>query len=433
MAHVQKFTAGSVNGLSIHFDRKTVNHSNKDIDIERSHLNYDLRNNGDGLDTRSRMEERLKEVYCMKRADVKPMAVWVLTLPEELKEKNAEEQKAFFKAGYDFMKERYGGEKNVLSANVHNDETTPHMHFAFMPVVWDKKNQREKVSAKQVLTRVDLKSFHQDLDKHLKETIPEIYQGGVLNEMTYPVKDVAELKRHSKDFEREIERQKEEMIADLKVFKEPKKVLEKIEISAKKAMFGDKVSLPSDEYDKLKNLAISSVKTKYQLDKVKDLSDAKIEDLETRVQLADQRADNANQRADNAVMQFGLLEQEVNQLREHQKNVIIYQSMLQDTNRDLEISDTEREGRWILFKLEKGHEPRNQEEGEHWLSILEKNKRDKTIPESRLEGFIGFLKGILDKMLGKEKKFSQEGLKSLSEQSKQERHPKTQKKKSRGR
>ncbi|PFE91683.1 hypothetical protein CN325_24545 [Bacillus thuringiensis] len=411
MAHVQKFTAGSVNGLSIHFDRKTVNHSNKDIDIERSHLNYDLRNNSDGLDTRSRMEERLKEVYCMKRADVKPMAVWVLTLPEELKDKNAEEQKAFFKAGYDFMKERYGGEKNVLSANVHNDETTPHMHFAFMPVVWDKKNQREKVSAKQVLTRVDLKSFHQDLDKHLKETIPEIYQGGVLNEMTYPVKDVAELKRHSKDFEQEIKRQKEEMIADLKVFKEPKKVLEKIETSAKKAMFGDKVSLPSDEYDKLKNLAISSVKTKYQLDKVKDLSDATIQDLETRVQLADQRADNA-------VMQFGLLEKEVDKLREQQKNAIIYQSMLQDTNRDLEISDTEREGRWILFKLEKGHEPRNLEEGEHWLSVLEKNKRDKTIPEKRLEGFIGFLKGILDKLLGKDKKFSQEGLKSLSEQSK---------------
>jgi len=411
MAHVQKFTAGSVNGLSIHFDRKTVNHSNKDIDIERSHLNYDLRNNGDGLDTRSRMEERLKEVYCMKRADVKPMAVWVLTLPEELKDKNAEEQKAFFKAGYDFMKERYGGEKNVLSANVHNDETTPHMHFAFMPVVWDKKNQREKVSAKQVLTRVDLKSFHQDLDKHLKETIPEIYQGGVLNEMTYPVKDVAELKRHSKDFEQEIKRQKEEMIADLKVFKEPKKVLEKIETSAKKAMFGDKVSLPSDEYDKLKNLAISSVKTKYQLDKVKDLSDATIQDLETRVQLADQRADNA-------VMQFGLLEKEVDKLREQQKNAIIYQSMLQDMNRDLEIGETEREGRWILFKLEKGHEPRNREEGEHWLSILEKNKRDKTIPEKRLEGFIGFLKGILDKLLGKEKKFSQEGLKGLSEQSK---------------
>ncbi|MEW5208117.1 hypothetical protein AB0854_28500, partial [Bacillus cereus] len=103
-----------------------------------------------------------------------------------------------------------------------------------------------------------------------------------------------------------------EMTAEVKVYKEPKKVLENIEASAKKAMFGDKVSLPTNEYDKLKNLAISSVKTKYQLDKVKDLSDAKIEDLENRVQLADQRADNA-------VMQFGLLEKEVDKLREQQR------------------------------------------------------------------------------------------------------------------
>ena len=220
MAHVQKYPAGAVNGLSIHFDRKTSNHSNKDIDTERSYLNYDLRNDGDGLDTRFRMKKRLSEVYCMKRADVKPMAVWIITLPEELKEKSNEEQKAFFKAGYDFMKNRYGGEKNVLSANVHNDETTPHMHFAFMPVVWDEKKQREKVSAKQVLTRKDLKSFHQDLDKFLKETIPGIYHGGVLNDKTYPVNDVADLKRFSKDFAQKIEKQKNEMNAEYKGYEQ---------------------------------------------------------------------------------------------------------------------------------------------------------------------------------------------------------------------
>ncbi|WP_233120563.1 plasmid recombination protein [Vagococcus martis] len=28
MAHVEKFTQGSVNGLSIHIERKTTNHSN---------------------------------------------------------------------------------------------------------------------------------------------------------------------------------------------------------------------------------------------------------------------------------------------------------------------------------------------------------------------------------------------------------------------
>ncbi|HDR7738400.1 TPA: plasmid recombination protein [Bacillus thuringiensis] len=409
MAHVEKYAKGNVQGLSNHWDRKTENHSNPDIDNERSHLNYDLcEKEGDTL---SRMKDRLGKVHCMNRKDVKVCADWVVTLPENLKSISEKEQREFFEKTYEFLSNRYGGEKNVLSANVHNDETTPHMHFAFMPVVWDEKKQREKVCANDVLTRKELKTFHQDLDKFLKREIPHIYKEGILNDKTIGVDTVKDLKKHSEEIKRQKEEMITEMTAEVKVYKEPKKVLENIEASAKKAMFGDKVSLPTNEYDKLKNLAISSVKTKYQLDKVKDLSDAKIEDLENRVQLADQRADNA-------VMQFGLLEKEVDKLREQQRNAIIYQSMLQDTNRDLEISDTEREGRWILFKLEKGHEPRNQEEGEQWLSVLEKNKRDKTIPESRLEGFIGFLKGILDKMLGKDRKFSQEGLKGLSEQSK---------------
>ncbi|PEW24232.1 MobV family relaxase [Bacillus thuringiensis] len=418
MAHVEKYAKGNVQGLSNHWDRKTENHSNPDIDNERSHLNYDLcQKEGDTL---SRMKDRLGEVHCMNRKDVKVCADWVVTLPENLKSISEKEQREFFEKTYEFLSNRYGGEKNVLSANVHNDETTPHMHFAFMPVVWDEKKQREKVCANDVLTRKELKTFHQDLDKFLKREIPHIYKEGILNDKTIGVDTVKDLKKHSEEIKRQKEEMITEMTAEVKVYKEPKKVLENIEASAKKAMFGDKVSLPTNEYDKLKNLAISSVKTKYQLDKVKDLSDAKIEDLETRVRLADQRADNA-------VMQFGLLEKEVDKLREQQRNAIIYQSMLQDSNRDLEISDTEREGRWILFKLEKGHEPRNLEEGEHWLSVLEKNKRDKTIPEKRLEGFIGFLKGILDKLLSKEKKFSQEGLKGLSEQSK------TSKKKSKSR
>ncbi|WP_228143799.1 plasmid recombination protein [Moraxella pluranimalium] len=40
MAHVQKFTKGNMQGLSIHLDRKTENHSNKNIDTERTHLNF---------------------------------------------------------------------------------------------------------------------------------------------------------------------------------------------------------------------------------------------------------------------------------------------------------------------------------------------------------------------------------------------------------
>src|SRR5699024_7743711 len=95
----------------------------------------------------------------------------------------------FFEKTYDFLSECYG-EENVLAGVVHNDETTPHMHFAFIPVTYDEKREREKVSAKEELNRNELKSFNKDLDKHLKERITQIYQKGVLNDKTIGIEDV---------------------------------------------------------------------------------------------------------------------------------------------------------------------------------------------------------------------------------------------------
>lgn len=192
MAHVAKYTRGAIQGLSNHLDRKTENHANKDIDVSKSHLNYDLNQNQG--DTISRLNERLEQVYCMNRKDVKAVADWIVTLPKELEDRPADEQRQFFQATKDFLDKQYGEENNI-SANVHMDETTPHMHYAFVPVVYDKKKQREKVSAKIVLNRNHLQSFHDDLDKHLKAEIPQIYERGVVNGQTVGVETVQELKQ----------------------------------------------------------------------------------------------------------------------------------------------------------------------------------------------------------------------------------------------
>lgn len=154
MANVQKYTKMNVQGLSIHWDRKTENHANKDIDNSRSHLNYDLcTKEGDSL---SRLNECLKEVHCLNRKDVNHCACWIVTLPETLKGKTPEEQRLFFEKTYAFLTDRYGGEKNVITATVHNDETTPHMHFAFVPTMFDVKRGMDKVCAKKVVSRKDL-------------------------------------------------------------------------------------------------------------------------------------------------------------------------------------------------------------------------------------------------------------------------------------
>nr|WP_173479874.1 MobV family relaxase [Bacillus thuringiensis] len=415
MAHVQKYTKGNVQGLSNHWDRKTKKHSNLDIDKERSDLNYDLCQKGG--DTLSRMQQRLHEVHCLNRKDVKVCADWVVTLPESLKEISEQEQREFFEKIYEFLTNRYGGEKNVLSANVHMDETTPHMHFALCQLVWDKKKQRKKVCANDVLTRKELKTFHQDLDKFLKREMPHIYKEGILNNKTIGVDTVKDLKKHAEEIQKQKEQQKADATAEMKVFTEPKQVLKKIEASAKKTMFGDRVTLSSQDFEKLKMLSISSMKVQYQAGKRMDEAAEKIKEWEEKYYDADRRADYAE-------LQFGLLEKEVEQLKKHRTDAIIYKSMLQDTNRGVEISELEKKGRLVLFNLENGHEPKDQKEGKRWLSILEENKKVQTIPQKRLEACIERLKVFLDKILGKSREFSLAGLKRLSEQSKQERQPK---------
>lgn len=388
-------------GLSVHLDRKAKNHSNENIDKERSHLNYDLcEKEGDTL---SRMNERLNEVYCMERKDVKACCEWVVTLPESLKNAPDEHQRKFFEETYEFLAERYGGKQNVISANVHNDEITPHIHFDFIPVVWDEKKEREKVSAKEVLTRVELKNFHNDLDNHLKERIPEIYQEGILNGKTIGLDDVESIKKYSQaieakkaDMTKELEefsqKEKENIAADLKKFKEPKDIFDKIDENAEKKTVGvvnkkDVVILQKKDYERLGVLAKSSIRSNYQLENYK--SDAKKEIGE--LQKIKKELEGKNEK----------LEKQLERLEEHKKNEVIFKSMLQDDDRDLNISQTEIDGRLILFNLEHGYEPKNREEGEKWASVLEENKRLKTIPRSRLQRGLDKLKQFIDKLLGR--------------------------------
>lgn len=197
MAHVQKNTIVATGHLFNHYGRnaedekyKYLYRSNDSIDPERTHLNYNLapsdKTQGE------RLNERLSQVKVLKRKDVNVMCSWVVTAPKDLP---VEQEKEFFKETYNFLSNRYGGEKNVISAYVHKDETTPHMHFAFVPVTIDKKKGIEKVSAKEVLTKLELKSFHTDLENHLKS---KGIKCSILNEATREGnKSVAELKRNT--------------------------------------------------------------------------------------------------------------------------------------------------------------------------------------------------------------------------------------------
>lgn len=428
MAHVQKFTRGNLNGLSIHLDRKTDHHSNEEIDPTKTYLNIDLcQKEGDTL---SRLNDRLKEVYCMKRDDVKVGCSWIVTLPKNLKEQTESDQQAFFEKTYAFLSERYGGEKNVLSAQVHLDETTPHLHFVFMPVVWDEKKQREKVSAKEVLNRNDLQKFHGELDTFLKKELPNIYQEGILNGETIELDSVKEIKKYAK----QIQEKKDDLSRELELFSEPKKVFDQVEKASKKSLFGDKVTLPYSEFEKLKTLSLSGIKLNNQLNQVSEASKKDLTALKKDVDLVEQektdlkgQLQQANQRADEATEKVTYyLDTLENTLKTGQKfkdQAIIYKSILKDAKIPFQISEMEKQGRLILSKVENGRMPEDEQKAKKWISVLEQNKEAGTIPLNRLESILEVLKAFLEKLLNKELSFSLDGLKSRSTELKKNQKP----------
>ncbi|MGN1090471.1 MAG: MobV family relaxase, partial [Huintestinicola sp.] len=162
MAHVEKYTAAATGHMLAHYDR-THSSSTSLIDESRTALNHNLAGIDQPLPQLDFLHKRLGEIKVMKRADVNVMCDWIVTAPKEL---TPEELPLFFNETYKFLNERYGKE-NVISAYVHMDETTPHIHYAFVPVVIDKKKGIPKLSAKERITRKDLNTFHPDLTKHM--------------------------------------------------------------------------------------------------------------------------------------------------------------------------------------------------------------------------------------------------------------------------
>lgn len=195
LAHAMKHTRAACGHMFKHYERaqdengEYIKFGNQDIDTAFSGSNYNLAPDRD-ISQGDFVRQRCSEVRMQNRKDVNVMCSWVVTVPKDLPN---DDTHRFFGASYAFLSERYGKE-NVVSAYVHMDETTPHMHFAFVPVVEDKKRGGYKVSAKEAIDRKDLQTFHKDLDSHMTRVFGRDI--GVLNEATKEGnKSIEELKR----------------------------------------------------------------------------------------------------------------------------------------------------------------------------------------------------------------------------------------------
>lgn len=185
MANVRKYKMPALSHMFSHYCRQQgedIRRGNEGIKKELTYLNYDLHSGAkaDGTDSKKTkaltkaqskfLEKRIAEVqhpdltgeYNYNHINV--MCDWVVTLPDNVPKEKADE---FFKNTYDFACDRYG-KKNIISAWVHMDETTPHIHISFVPVVKD-ENGTERLCCREVITPLELKTFHPDLQKHLEE------------------------------------------------------------------------------------------------------------------------------------------------------------------------------------------------------------------------------------------------------------------------
>lgn len=172
MAHIRKFTRGGAFRMLLHYrrgkdkDGQLVAHGNSLIDESRSHLNYRL--DGD-IPSEKKLMDRLAQVRVMKRDDVKVLCSWIVTLPTD-GSVAPDEEKQFFVAVKGFLDSKYG-EKNCVSATVHMDESTPHMHYGFVPVVPDKKHGGEKVASRDLITKAHLRKFHTELRNYVEKEL----------------------------------------------------------------------------------------------------------------------------------------------------------------------------------------------------------------------------------------------------------------------
>ena len=176
VAHVQKFGKADVHGMEVHNERSTERSKNKDIDREKTHLNYDLAaEQREGKTYVQAVKERVKSAaesgQKIRKDAVHLCSVVVSSDRDFFAQLQPEEQKKFFQTAKDALEKQFGSQ-NTIAAAVHVDEKTPHMHFQFVPI--DKDG---KLRAKSVVDRVALRKIQDELPRELQKAGFKIERG----------------------------------------------------------------------------------------------------------------------------------------------------------------------------------------------------------------------------------------------------------------
>ena len=171
--HMDKFKKEAIRGIQSHNMRERKSHSNPDIEYGRSAANCEL-HDGTSSDYAGAVQNRIDDLLLTKavRKDAVHMCGVIVSSDSAFfKDLSPEETRRFFEVSKEYLT-MFVGKENVISAMVHMDEKTPHMHFLHVPVTRD-----GRLNANAIYTRESLKNLQDYLPKYLQAHRFDIQRG----------------------------------------------------------------------------------------------------------------------------------------------------------------------------------------------------------------------------------------------------------------
>ena len=162
--HMDKFKKEAIRGIQSHNRRERESRSNPDIDYDRSSANYELHDpaSTNYAEAIQRRIDALQLAKAVRKDAVRMCGLIVTSDSTFFQSLSPEDTRRFFEESKAFLMDFVGAE-NVVSAMVHMDEKTPHMHFFHVPVTQD-----GRLNANKIYTRQSLRKLQSELPAYLQ-------------------------------------------------------------------------------------------------------------------------------------------------------------------------------------------------------------------------------------------------------------------------
>ena len=167
-----KYKGPEIGQIEAHNERTKEKYaSNPDIDPARKHLNFNLLPSPPKY--RAEAERQIREAGCRTRKDsVRLVETLITASPEFFQNKSQQEIQAYFERALEFMKTKQNPD-TFVSAVVHMDEKTPHMHLCFVPLTED-----GRLSAKDILgNKKKLTQWQDEYWSYMVKKYPDLERG----------------------------------------------------------------------------------------------------------------------------------------------------------------------------------------------------------------------------------------------------------------